>query len=111
MNVLLGQAAAAATWPVPWKAFVAGHPEQAAQLEVKWETEALLNNSWVARNDLPAQLVGEFAAVLFSLKDSAEGRALLAAVPVSSFEHANEQTYAPVAAFLQRFSQSVRLLE
>ncbi len=27
MNVLLGHVAAAATWPVPWKIFVAEHPE------------------------------------------------------------------------------------
>lgn len=111
MNVLLGQVAAAATWPVPWKTFVAEHPEQAAQLEVKWQTEALQNNGWVARNDVPAQLVEKFAAALFSLQDSEEGRALLASVPISRFEAANEQTYAPVVAFVQRFSQTVRPLE
>jgi phosphonate transport system substrate-binding protein len=111
MNVLLGQVAAGATWPVPWKAFVAEHPEQAAQLELKWQTEALQNNGWVARKDIPDELVHEFADVLFSLQDSEEGRKLLAAVPISRFEAADEQTYAPVAAFLQLFNQTVRPLE
>ncbi len=111
MNVLLGQVAAAATWPVPWKTFVAEHPEQAAQLDVKWQTETLQNNGWVARDDMPTAIVDEFAAVLFSLQDNEEGRKLLAAVPVSRFVAADEQTYAPVAAFLQLFNQTVRPLE
>lgn len=111
MNVLLGQVAAAATWPVPWKSFTVEHPEQASQLDVKWQTDSLPNNGWVARNDLPAQLVGDFAASLFSLQDSEEGRALLAAVPISRFEAANEQTYAPTLDFIKRFSQTVRPLE
>jgi phosphonate transport system substrate-binding protein len=111
MNVLLGHVAAAATWPVPWKTFSAENPEQAAQLEVKWQTEALQNNGWVVRNDIPAPLADQFAAALFSLQESEAGQKLLAAVPVSRFETANDQTYAPAQAFLKVFSQTVRPLE
>lgn len=111
MNVLLGHVAAAATWPVPWKTFSAENPEQAAQLEVKWQTEALQNNGWVVRNDIPASLVEQFAAILFSLQETETGQKMLAAVPVSHFEAANDQTYAPVQAFLKVFSQTVRPLE
>lgn len=111
MNVLLGHVAAAATWPVPWKTFSAENPEQAAQLEVKWQTEALQNNGWVVRNDIPPALAEQFASALFSLQDSEEGQKLLAAVPVSRFEAANDQTYAPVEAFLKVFNQTVRPIE
>ncbi|MDD1620070.1 MAG: phosphate/phosphite/phosphonate ABC transporter substrate-binding protein [Methylococcaceae bacterium] len=111
MNVLLGHVAAAATWPVPWKTFSAENPEQAARLEVKWQTEALQNNGWVVRNDIPASLVEQFAAILFSLQETETGQKMLAAVPVSHFEAANDQTYAPVQAFLKVFSQTVRPLE
>jgi len=111
MNLLLGHVAAAATWPVPWKAFSAEDPVQAARLEVKWQTEALQNNAWVVRQDIPASLAEQFAGALFSLQDSEDGRKLLAAVPISHFEAANDQTYAPVLAFLKVFSQTVRPLE
>ncbi|MCK9606607.1 MAG: phosphate/phosphite/phosphonate ABC transporter substrate-binding protein [Methylomonas sp.] len=109
MNVLMGDVAAAATWPVPWKLFLAEHPEQAAELEVKWQTEPLQNNGWVVRKDIPVEVIDNFSRLLFSLQDSDEGRAMLAAVPVSRFEVANNQTYAPVEAFLQRLNQTLHL--
>lgn len=111
MNVLMGEVAAAATWPVPWKIFLAEHPEQAGELVVKWQTEPLQNNGWVARNDVPADVVDKFSGLLFSLQDSEAGRAMLAAVPVSRFETADDQTYAPVEAFLTRFKQTVHSIE
>lgn len=107
MNVLRGHVAAAATWPVPWKTFIIEHPEEAAELEVKWQTETLQNNGWVVRNDIPAPLVEQFASVLFSLQDTEAGRKLLAAIPVSHFESANDQTYVPVQNFLKKFAQTV----
>lgn len=111
MNVLLGHVAAAATWPVPWKTFCAQHPRQAEELEIKWQTEALINNGWVVRNDVPAELEGQFALHLFDLQNSEEGRKLLQAVPVSRFEAANDQTYDPVKFFLETFNKTVRPIE
>lgn len=111
MNVLLKHVSAAATWPVPWKIFVAEHPEQAAQLEIKWQTEPLLNNGWVVRADVPSDVVDRFARQLFSLQDEADGRKLLQAVPVSRFESASDETYQPVRQFLEYFSHSVRSIE
>lgn len=110
LNVLRGHVAAGATWPVPWKSFLAEHPQQARQLEVKWTTESLPNNGWVARQDIPPQLVERFCALLFSLQDSAQGREMLARIPVSRFEPASDATYAPVQEFLERFSAEVRPL-
>lgn len=111
MNVLLGHVSAAATWPVPWKTFSAEHPKQAAQLEIKWQTESLPNNGWVVRDDIPAELATQFAQILFTLHNSEAGRKMLAALPVSRFEAANEQTYAPVQVFLDNFNKTVRSIE
>lgn len=108
LGVLRGHVAAAATWPVPWKAFVMEHPDQASQLEVKWETESLLNNGWVVRQDVPADLAARFATLLFSLQESEDGRRMLARLPISRFEPATDATYAPVIAFLEKFSKEVR---
>lgn len=111
MNVLLGDVAAAATWPIPWKTFSAEHPDQAAQLEIKWQTESLPNNGWVVRHDIPSELVEQFAQQLFTLQNSAAGQKMLAAVPISRFETASKQTYAPVQIFLDNFNKTVRPIE
>lgn len=111
MNVLLGNAAAAATWPVPWKTFSAEYPDKAAQLEIKWRTSSLPNNGWVVRNDVPIKVIEQFAGQLFFLQNTIEGQTMLTAVPVSRFEPANSQTYAPVKAFLDNFSKTVRPIE
>lgn len=111
LNVQRGHVAAAATWPLPWKAFVAEHPELAAQLEVKWQTAPLVNNSWVARRDLPPELVQRFARVLIALKDTEAGRQLLARLPVPAIEPATDDTYRPVQQFLDNFARQVRPIE
>lgn len=111
MNVLRGHVAAGATWPVPWKIFGAEHPDLASQLEVKWQTTTLPNNGWVVRQDVPAALADAFARQLFSLQESEAGRRLLARVPVSRYEPADEETYRPVREFLANFSRTVRPID
>lgn len=110
MNIYLGDSAAGATWPPPWIAFQQDHPERAAQLEVRWRSEPLPNNGLVARDDFPPALLHKVTAILFTLHDSADGRALLARLPLSRFEPANEATYQPVRDFIARFSRTVRPL-
>lgn len=108
MNVYIGRSAAAATWPVPWKTFVERNPERARELVVKWETPSLVNNGLVVRDDVPGKLADELASLLFSLQESEEGRRLLAAIPLSRFEPATEETYAPVRDFLRRYHEVIR---
>jgi len=107
LNVLHGHAAAAATWTVPWRTFQTEQPEQALQLEVKWQTPPLVNNSWVARRDVPDALVRRFVAALTQLNQSDSGRQLLSRVPVSAFVVADDATYRPVRVFLDRYSREV----
>ena len=111
LNVLRGHAAAGATWPLPWKRFSAEHPEMAKQLEVKWQTAPLLNNSWVARRDVPRTVVEQFKTQLLSLDETPAGRKMLAKLPISKFETANNETYLPVIRFLEIFSSDVREIE
>lgn len=111
MNVYLGNVAAGATWPVPWLAFVKEQPEKARELEVKWKTETLPNNSLMARDDVPQPLVDKVAASLFSLHQTEAGQRMLERIPVTRFEPASAATYAPVRAYMRRFSVEVRTLE
>ena len=110
-NVLRGRVAAGATWPVPWKLFAAERPEDAKQLEVKWQTEPLLNNGWVMRKDIPPQLADAFAGLLLGMHENDQGRAILVKLPISRFEAATDETYRPVREFLATFSRTVRDIE
>lgn len=108
MNVYLGNVAAAATWPLPWEAFQKEQPDKARELAVQWQTEPLINNGVVARDDVPDELAGEVARLLDTLHSSEEGRAILARMPLSRFEPADDARYQVVADFLQQFSRAIR---
>jgi phosphonate transport system substrate-binding protein len=111
MNVYLGNVAAAATWPLPWDAFQKEHPDKARELQLKWETEPLINNGVVARDDVPEALVKRVAQLLDTLHTSEEGKAILARMPLSRFELADDRRYRVIEDFLHKFSQKVRPLD
>ncbi len=111
MNVYLGNTVAGATWPPPWLAFQRDHPDRAAELRVKWQTESLINNSLMARDDFPPDLLQKVGDILFSLHTDAAGRKALTRLPLSRFEIASNDTYLPVREFITEFSRTVRPLE
>jgi phosphonate transport system substrate-binding protein len=111
LNVLRGHVAAGATWAVPWKSFQQESPKLAAQLEVKWQTESLPNNSWVVRDDVPPTLAEKVSKVLVGLNGTPEGRAMLNKLGITRFEYATEETYEPVRQYLQIFSATVRHID
>jgi phosphonate transport system substrate-binding protein len=111
MNVYLGDVAAGATWPLPWEMFQKDHPDMAKELELKWETDPLINNGVVARDDVPEALANRVAQLLDTLHTSEEGRAILARMPLSRFELADDQRYRIIDDFLHTFSQAVRPLD
>jgi len=103
MNVYLGKSAAGATWPPPWQAFIEGNPAIADELEVRWETSSLINNSLVARDDVPPKVVSEIKSILLALHTHEEGRKLLALLPLVCFEDGNDATYQPVQDFMKKY--------
>lgn len=110
MNVYLGNTAAGATWPPPWIAFKNDHRDIAGQLKILWMTEPLINNGLAARDDFPPELLNKVADILFSLQTGKEGREMLARIPLSRFEAANDATYRQVDDFVAHFSRTVRPL-
>lgn len=108
LNVYLGNAVAGTTWPLAWVRFQRDEPAKAAQLVVRWETPTLPNNGWVARDDVPPELVKRLRNVLTGMRDDPEGRRVLDHMLVAGFEPANDKTFEPVQAFLKRFNQTVR---
>lgn len=108
MNVALGKVAAGATWPAPWAAFCREQPDLARQLEVRWTTPHLINNSLLARDDMPPDLVLQIRQQIVALHDRPEGRAILDRMALSRFEAADDDAYKPVSDFVHRFEARVR---
>ena len=107
MNVYLSNVAAGATWPLPWEAFQKEHPDMARDLELKWETEPMINNGVVARDDVPEVLSRRVAQLLYTLHTNTEGKAMLARMPLSRFELADDRRYRVIEDFLHKFSRAV----
>jgi phosphonate transport system substrate-binding protein len=111
LNVHQRLTAAAATWPQPWRAFQREHPAEAAELKVLWETESLVNNAFMARDDLPAALVAEVRRLLLELDRSPEGRTVLAGMEIARFLPAEDADYQVVRRYVERFEREVRPVE
>ncbi len=111
LQVYLGKAAVAATWPPPWRMFQHDHPREAEQLRVIWETPALVNNSVMVRDDVPPTVAEVIRDTLLHLGDSPQGRAVLQGMSSSAFLPADDETYAPVRRYVADFERDVRPVE
>ena len=111
MNVYMGNVAAAATWRIPWLTFQKEQPEKASQLELKWQTEPLINNSLMARGNMPPELVQQVAYLLAHMHENPQGRALLERLPISRFELSTDGQYDVVRRFVAAYDKVVHLAE
>lgn len=111
MNVFLKQTTAGATWPPPWRAFQKDHPREAAELTVAWETPSLINNSVMARDDVPEDIVATVRQALLELADTAEGRRILAGMETARFLPGSDRDYDKVERFIAEFESKVRKVE
>ena len=107
-NAYLGKTAAGATWPQPWRAFVREHPDEAAELTVLCETEPLVNNSVMARDDVPPEVQGRIRELLVALHQTEEGRVILAGMETTRFFRASDRDYDVVRTYVRRFEAEVR---
>ncbi len=111
MNAYLKLTAAGATWPPPWRAFQREHPKEAAELKVLWETEPLVNNAVMVRDDVPEEVVRRLRAALVELGRTPRGQAVLAGMETARFLPATDADYEPVRRFVERFEREVRPVE
>ncbi|MCK9386896.1 MAG: phosphate/phosphite/phosphonate ABC transporter substrate-binding protein [Sulfuritalea sp.] len=111
MNVYLKLTAAGATWPTPWRAFQKEHPKEAAELEVIWETEPLVNNSVMVRDDVPAPVAEQVRALLLGLEATPDGKSVLAGMETARFLPASDRDYEVVRQYVSRFEKEVRAVE
>jgi phosphonate transport system substrate-binding protein len=108
LNAYLKESDAACTWPPPWLAFIKNNPEKAKELEVRWETPSLVNNSLIIRDDISPELKEKISNILLHLHETARGQKILRVMELSKFEPASEQTYQRVKDFIAQFSKVIR---
>jgi phosphonate transport system substrate-binding protein len=111
MNALLGEVAAGATWPPPWRLFKRDRPEDAAKLKVIWETPSLMNNSVMVRDDIPDNIVSQVSSLITVLHETEKGRNILNGMETARFYSANDESYKPVREFVDEFEKDVRPVE
>jgi phosphonate transport system substrate-binding protein len=108
MNAYLEQTAAAATWPPPWRTFQKDHPIESKSLKVIWETEPLINNSVMFRNDIPVAIQDQVRNLLIGLRSTENGRSILAGMETTCFLPASDKDYEVVRVYVERFERDVR---
>ena len=108
MNAYLGEAAAAATWPVAWNAFQKANPKEASQLHVIWQTPQLIQNAVIAQQTVPLAVREKVQTLLTELVQQPEGQKLLEQIDTSSFVKADNQDFEIVNTFLKEFNAKVR---
>ncbi|MCX5829229.1 MAG: PhnD/SsuA/transferrin family substrate-binding protein [Deltaproteobacteria bacterium] len=111
MNAYLKQTVAAATWPTPWRAFQKEHPTEAAEMKLMWETPSLINNSVMARNDVPLSVREQVRESLLKLHNTPEGRAILEGMETARFRPAADADYDIVRDYIAGFEKEVRPVE
>lgn len=111
MNAYLGESAAGATWPPPWRLFQKDHPKEAAELTIAWETPSLLNNSLMARDDVPAGIRDKLQALILALHATPEGLSILAGMETARFYPAADDSYDIVRDYVAEFEKTVRPVE
>lgn len=108
MNVYLKNTVAGCTWPPPWRAFQKDYPTEAVKLKVIWETEPLINNSVMVRNDIPANISEMVQKYLVTLHETEQGKKILAGMETARFIPATNRDYELVQAYIDRFEKEVR---
>ncbi len=111
MNAYLKTSDIAATWPPPWRLFQKDHPAKAAEMRVIWQTEPLINNSVMVRQDIPESLAHRIRSLLIQLDQTAEGRAVLAASSTARFAPATDRSYDKVQSYITAFEKDIRPVE
>lgn len=106
MNVYLENAKAGCTWPPPWEMLIKFHPEVKSALEIVWQTEPLINNGLIVRNDVSKDHLEKISSLLFTLQNYTKGKTILKRMELSRFEKIENKKYVDiVTAFLNKYKQ------
>ena len=111
LNVYLGKSEASATWPLAWKSYIKDNPKIADEVEIKWQTEKLINNGLIVKIGTEKEITKTFSDVIFNLQNTETGRKILEPMEISKYEKATNDTFNIVTKFLNKFKTKVRPLD
>jgi phosphonate transport system substrate-binding protein len=109
LNAYSSDTAAGATWPPPWESWCKENPDKAKEMEVVWQTQALVNNGFVVRNDVPEEFAKKVADVLSSLDKTITGQKILQNAGFEGFEYATNDNYLIVKDFIKKYDKAIGL--
>lgn len=107
LNAYTGDTIAAATWPPPWRKWCKENPQKASQMELVWQTEPLINNSVMVRDDIPQELCDMLLTLLTKLHTTADGKNMLLNAGFDGFAPSNNKEYDVVVEFMGHFEREV----
>ncbi len=107
LNAYSGDTLVGASWPPPWEAWCKENPQKAAQMEIVWQTQPLVNNGFVVRKDVDRAFAYKVARLLIELDSHAKGKKMLEDAGFAGFEEANNSRYDAVKIFLERYNSII----
>ena len=84
---------------------------EAAELRVAWETDSMVNNSFMARNDVPKAIRDQVQSLVVHLQDTPQGRQILKNMETVRYTPATRADYEVVRTFMATFERRVRPAE
>ncbi len=111
MNVYLKNSIAGGAWPPAWRDFQKTHPNESSQMKVIWETESLINNSVMARNDVDINVKNQVSKCLLELDKTPEGKKILKGIEIAYFKLATNKDYNVVQTYTDQFEKEVRKID
>jgi len=107
LNIQMGAVAAGTAYPPAWRMFQQQQPALASELKVIWKTQSLPDNSLMARDDIPTELVSRVAKTLFNMRQTTEGQIVLDNMDLTAFIPADNGTYRPVRVFITQYESQI----
>jgi phosphonate transport system substrate-binding protein len=111
MNVYLKLTAVGVTWPPSWRIFQKEHAKEASQLKMIWETESLVNNSVMVRDNVPKNIKDQVQKYLLTLDKTEEGKEILGNMETAYFKLATNKDYEVVKTYTNQFEKEVRKID
>ena len=109
LNAWAGEAAACGVSARFLRAFQRDEPAKSAALSLLFTTEPLSHNGVVARRDLPPALTARVAATLVAMGNDPAVDPARFKLGQHRFERADDETYRPLRAFLERYDAAIGL--
>lgn len=103
VSTYLGKSEAGLSLKRNWDVYVRDHPEVLSKVELKWETQPLVNNALLIKMKTDKNITRQLMNLLFQMHGNQEGKTALKQLEISGFEKANKGTYKSIQEFKKKY--------